>query len=615
MIKQIFTKETIEHLRNNKHEITSELLKELRSHGNTGKQIALDILDLPKDNEQYYLDAFGSRMSFNGNRRLKKAFTKVSLSPIHFKELEKCANDIHYFKENYVKITTPKGLNFPDLRIYQDDFINTIIPDDNEAIVGLCPRQSGKTLTVGIYLAHKYIFCIDMNIGIAANKTKQSIEFLDKTKKIIVELPLWMQTGMTVWNKTFIENENNMRIITDSTSSDSFRGFTCAIIIVDECGFVKTKLWEAFSDSIFPSQSGLAWKKNILISTANGINFFYNIVKGAREKANGYINFEVNWRDVPRYRPDGSLMPPEEFQKKIIDKHGLVYFNQNYGNEFGSSSYTLLSADKLQSLASKNAKQKLDNKLNIYVEPKKDHKYIMTVDAAKDGKDAFAVQVADITDFTFVQVASANLQIDYLLMPEFIYSWCQYYNNPYLIIENNEGAGQSIADQMYQTYEYENLHFDSKVDSNTNNIAKSFKGYPGFRTTSKTRKQIIQTMKLFIENDRLIINDKDTIEQLYHFILTKNKYQADDGAQDDMIISLALVFAPFVNIKNFEDMRKLVQSLYRTRSEDTEHDVQFSDLLTAAEFHSGTDTDIEEFNPKKEYLTLDEAIEDMDGFY
>ena len=27
-------------------------------------------------NEEYYLDAFGNRISFNGNRRLKKAFTK-----------------------------------------------------------------------------------------------------------------------------------------------------------------------------------------------------------------------------------------------------------------------------------------------------------------------------------------------------------------------------------------------------------------------------------------------------------------------------------------------------------------------------------------------------------
>ena len=74
----------------------------------------------------------------------------------------------------------------------------------------------------------------------------------------------------------------------------------------------------------------------------------------------------------------------------------------------------------------------------------------MTVDAAKDGKDAFAVQIIDTTNFMFEQVACSNLQIDYLRMPAFIYEWAEYYNFPYLIIENNEGAGQSIADQMFR---------------------------------------------------------------------------------------------------------------------------------------------------------------------
>ena len=337
ILKDVFTKDVVEHLKANKHEITEELLATMREFGNEGKKLALDILDLEKDNEQYYLDAFGNRISFDGNRRLKKAYTKLPLAPIHIRELEKCAESIHYFKENYIKITTPKGINFPDLREYQDNFIDVIMPDDNESIVSLQPRQSGKTVTVGIYLSFMFIFKRDMSIGIAANRNKQAAEFLDKTKKIFTELPVWMQTGVNVWNKTFIENENGMRIITDSTSSDSFRGFTCAVVIVDETAFVKPTLWDEFADSIFPSQSGLAWKKNILISTANGLNHFYNIVKGARENSNGYKIFEVNWREVPRYRSDGTQMPPEEFQAKIIEKFGIIYFNQNYGCVEGSS--------------------------------------------------------------------------------------------------------------------------------------------------------------------------------------------------------------------------------------------------------------------------------------
>jgi hypothetical protein len=103
------------------------------------------------------------------------------------------------------------------------------------------------------------------------------------------------------------------------------------------CAFVKQNLWENFSDSIFPAQSGLAWKKNILISTSNGLNFFYDIVKGAKEGINGYEIFEVDWRDVPRYKSDGSLLPPEEFQKNIIDQRGDIHWNQNYGCIAGNS--------------------------------------------------------------------------------------------------------------------------------------------------------------------------------------------------------------------------------------------------------------------------------------
>ena len=74
-------------------------------------------------------------------------------------------------------------------------------------------------------------------------------------------------------------------------------------------------------------------------------------------------------------------------------------------------------------------------------------------------------------------------------------------------------------------------------------------------------------MKLFIENDNIVINDKSTINEFFNFILIKNKYQADEGSHDDMVMSLALVFAPFCNTKNFEDMKKIVQGLYNNDNE------------------------------------------------
>jgi hypothetical protein len=611
---ELFTEDTIEHYRTNKQEITEEILHELRLCGNEGKQIALEILDLDKDGEQYYLDAFGNRMSFNGNRRLKKAFTKIPLAEIHKIEIGKCAEDIHYFKDNYVKIKTKRGINFPDLRPYQDDFIEVIAAPDNDSILGLMPRQSGKTITVAIYLSHCSIFMRDINVGIVANKGKSAREFLASTKNILVDLPSWMQLGIQSWNKSFIEIENGMRILTDVPSEDSFRGFTIALLVCDETAFINPSRWDIFADSIFPSQSGLAWTKNLIISTANGMNHFYDMVKAARDGTNDMVMFEVNWRDVPRFNSDGTQMLPEDFRDKVIKKHGIVHFNQNYGNEFMGSSHTLIKAEILSEMKEAEIEEIRDGKLNIYHYPIKGHNYIMTVDASKDGKDAFAVQVIDITDFKFIQCATAQLQIDYLLMPEFLDEWCELYNTPYLVIENNEGAGQSIADQMFNDYEYNNLHYDKKVDSNSTNNVKSKKKYPGFRTTTKSRKQILQTLKLFIENDNLEINDKSTITEFYRFILIKNKYQADEGAHDDMIMSLALTFVPFVNSKNFQDMKGIVQNLYS--DDNTGSSANFADYLTIGEFQDGSDESEHFSEPNTNNVYLEENyLEEMDGFY
>lgn len=616
----VFTPEIINFYKTNKHEITSELLSSIREFGNPGKHLALDILDIDKDEEQHYLDAFGNRMSFMGNRRVKRSFSKINLFPIHKEEIAKCSEDVHYFKDNYVKIRTKSGVNFPEMRDYQNDFI-TELDDDSEGIIGLMGRQSGKSITTSIYLSHLYCFKSELNIGIVANKGGMAREFLSNVKNILLELPIWMVPGTKSWNKSYIEAENDMRILTDVPSADAFRGFSIHVAVMDETAFIRPSIWEEFIDAFLPSQAALAWKKNIILSTPKGMNHFFDLVKGAsphfetegsgiKEKGktwNGYKLFKVDWKDVPRYNSKGAIMKPEDFMNGIIAKHGMQYWRQNFECNFLGSSSTLISAEKLGNMQSEECEEIRDGKLKVYQYPERGHQYIMTVDAAKDGSDNFAVQVVDITDFKFKQVAAAKLQIDYLLMPEFLNEWAEWYNKPYMIIENNEGAGQSIADQMYREFEYENLHFDKDVGRNRK------KKYPGFRTTTKTRKQILQTLKLFIENDKLSVIDRDTIQEFFQFILINNKYQADEGAHDDMIMSLAMVFVPFCNTKNFEDMRKVVNNLYNADITDAEK-VNMSEMMTIGSFDDGTDEQYSMDNEPRYYDSIEDAMEDMNGF-
>lgn len=577
-LTEVFTSQVIEQLKANKDLITFELLQTIRSYGNEGKDLALEILDTEKDEEGYYLDAFNNRISLDGNRLLKKAYTKMKLCKIHFEEIERCKKDIKYFRDNYLKIRTNKGIGFPEVRQYQNEFIDKILDDNNEAIVSVQGRQSGKSVTTANYLEWEFNFNENIDIGIVANKGETARDFLNKVSQMFTYLPMWMKQGVVTWNKGSIVTESNVRILTDVPSENAFRGKTVAILVVDEVAFIKSSIWNIFADSIFPAQSALSWKKNIMISTPKGMNHFYDLVEKAKSGIDGFAYHEVYWKDVPRYDSKGNRLDPEKFREKIIAKNGLTHWLQNYECSFIGSSNTLVKSDTLKSFTSKIPLYKQDDKLNVYYEPEENHKYIMAVDPSRGGGDAFAVQIVDVTNKPFIQVASAQLfDVNYYQMPMFLDEWARDYNNAFLIIENNEGAGTYINAIIQNEIGYENLYAD------TDNKGKPCKE-SGFKTTSKTRQQILDTLKMFLDDNLLILNDKASIDEQFTFILKNNKYQADDDCHDDMVMSLALIFAPFCNSRNFEEMQKVIDGLYSEVS-----DFDFASHLTIGDFSTVID--------------------------
>jgi hypothetical protein len=102
----------------------------------------IEDLEIQKDAEDYYLDAFNNRISFNGIRTIKPAFCKLSLTEAHIQELYKCSTDFIYFRENYCKIMTKTGYARPELRGYQQRFEQDLLNYKRNVI--LASRQSGK---------------------------------------------------------------------------------------------------------------------------------------------------------------------------------------------------------------------------------------------------------------------------------------------------------------------------------------------------------------------------------------------------------------------------------------------------------------------------------------
>ena len=83
----------------------------------------------------------------------------------------------------------------------------------------------------------------------------------------------------------------------------------CNILVVDETAFLKTNIWNDFIDAMSPSQSALAWKKNIFLSTANGTNHFKDMFENAK-KPKVYYDLPM---DTEIQLDDGKVISLEEF--------------------------------------------------------------------------------------------------------------------------------------------------------------------------------------------------------------------------------------------------------------------------------------------------------------
>lgn len=535
---------------------------------NTEKANVLKLLDIPKNDEGYYLDAFGNSCSYNGIRTLKKPYTKLPLTQDHLTEIEKCSEDLFYFVRNYCRILTKEGVTFPEFRQYQIDFLKKM-STGNDIVASVC-RQAGKSVSVGLYLLWKALFTKDINVGICANKLSLATEVLDKIKKIFIQLPIWLQQGLEAWNKTYIVFENGTRIMTSAGDSDAFRGYSIHIMMIDECAFISNTNWQGIQDSVFPSQEALSQKQKILVSTPCGMNHWYHLVQQAKRENSGYEYFTMDWREVPRYKEDGSKMDPEEYKREKIKKEGKLWFAQNFELAFLGSSNTLIESTALQNLIPQDEDQIIFNSLfsglRIFEKPIDEHSYIIGVDPAKEGIDKTAIQVLDVTVLPFKQVACANLDDSYLTIPAKLFDLGQYYNWAMVVVENN--IDNSIVDSLSFNYEYEGEIFRERG-----------KNLLGFRTTTKTKKQMLSLLKKLIEEDKFRIADKATIDELFVFVQQKNgSFSAQDGYHDDLVMALCIALVPFLNVKRFDDFKGFIELIEKRNEEIKKEEESFLEL-------------------------------------
>ena len=472
---------------------------------------------------------------YKGSPNLKAANVEMSFTPEQVQEWIKCADDPVYFTRNYIKIVSlDEGLVPFKMWDFQEDMINRF--HTNRFNIAKLPRQTGKSTTVVSYLLHYAIFNDNVNIGILANKLTTSRELLGRLQLAYENLPKWMQQGIVSWNKGSLELENGSKIMAASTSSSAVRGMSFNIIFLDEFAFVPTHIAEQFFSSVYPTISSGKSTKVIIISTPNGMNMFYKLWHDAERGKNEYITTEVHWSQVPGR--------DAKWKEQTIANTSQRQFTQEFECEFLGSVDTLIAASKLRTMVYDDPITNNNKGLVVYENPQKDHDYIITVDVARGvGSDYSAFLVFDITKFPYRLVARyRNNEIKAIMFPTIITDIAKGYNRAYVLTEVND-IGDQVASMMHFDLEYDHILMCAMRGRAGQIVGTGFSGKKtqlGVKMSKTVKKVGCLNLKTFIEDDKLVIPDYETIAELTTFISKRDSFEAEEGCHDDLAMCLVI---------------------------------------------------------------------------
>jgi hypothetical protein len=470
-----------------------------------------------------------NEFGYLGNPLVKRDGVEQTFSQEELSEYIRCMNDPAYFAKKYIKIINlDKGLVPFDLYPYQGNMFEHF--NSNRFSIVLACRQSGKSISSVVYILWYAIFKPEQTIAILANKGATAQEMLGRVTLALENLPFFLQPGCKTLNKKSIEFSNNSRIVAAATSGNSIRGMSVNLLFLDEFAFVEND--GTFYTSTYPVITSGKTTRVIITSTANGLgNTFHKLWEGAVQGTNDFKPFRVDWWDVPG-RDD-------EWKRQTIANTSELQFDQEFGNNFHGTGNTLINANTLLSLKSKQPLYSMNN-VNVYETPvkrdpadkeSKDHNYIMLVDVAKGrGQDYSTFNIIDTSTNPFRQVATYrdNL-ISPLLFPDVIYKYANLYNKALVVIENND-AGQVVCNGIFYDLEYENVYTSNGVKADA----------IGVYMDKRTKKIGCSHIKDLVEQKKIEIVDAETIVEMSTFVSKGQSYEAMVGMHDDLMMNLVM---------------------------------------------------------------------------
>jgi hypothetical protein len=501
---------------------------------------------------------------YNSNQQLKAANVQIPFTQEQVQEYFKCAQDPIYFIENYCKIVSLDHGLIP-FKLYECQKEKVKIIHENRKVILMEGRQQGKTTTSAAYILWYTLFQSSKTVAILANKATAAREVLNRYQLMYEHLPSWLQQGVTTWNKGDIELENGSKVFTAATSASGIRGKSVNMLYVDETAIIPNNVAEDFFTSVYPTISAGETTKILLSSTPLGYNHFWKFWNDAEKGNNDFVPLFIPYWKIP-----GRDEKWAEEQKRQL---GELKFNQEVLCTFLGSSLTLIRSDIIAKLSGSNYKYSKDG-LDVIEEPEKGHTYVMICDTAKGvGGDYSAFNIVDITSVPYKQVAKyRDNKISPLLYPSIIHKVATDYNQAYVLIECN--SSEQVPTILYTEMEYENILFVNRSAAGQT-ITGGFGGGKtqlGVVTDKKIKRIGCMNFKSLVEENKLLIQDIDTIAEISTFIEKKGSYASDEGYHDDLVMTLVLfgwlVTNPYFKELNDVNIRQVMYEQHIKQIED-----------------------------------------------
>jgi len=507
----------------------------------------------------------------DNNPDLKRANVLWEYSPDEIVEMKKCAMDVTYFAK-YCQVMTDEGLAYINLRDYQQSVLREY--QAHRFNIFLAPRQVGKSITSSIILVWYLLFNHDKNAMILANVGDTAEELMDKIKSIIKGLPFFLKPGMMVNNVMSMRFDNGCRILAKTTTKTSGIGFTIHFLYMDEFAHINPNFIEAFFRSTYPTVSSSKVSRIIITSTPNGMNKFYDIYQGALTGENTFNPIRVDWWQVPG-RDEAWR------QKEIGNLGGEELFNQEYGNQFLSSSSLLLGSGELKKIKTNETEyvwreiDAIHNEdipyENLIWHPKfgidnangSGKKFVLSIDLSAGVKGDFTVinifkvtplpkqiieKITEFDDesdfFGLVQVGvfrDNEIKLEEMVkLVKALIIGVFGIDRVKLAIEMNY-KGELLYDKLFSNDDfYEGMFLFTKHTES----ARVLK--PGIKYNEKNKMKYCELLRSLIREDRILINDKKwTIPELFTFGLNNRGTYSSQTGHDDVAMTLVNLPALF----------------------------------------------------------------------